>query len=102
MERKEGLRVGEGGLTGGNPQVSLRIVPSLIFFNTNSLLQSAANAIMTITDSCTYLFALFNNVYLDTNESPILSTVAFAKTTASGSLSRILLFRVELALSAFP
>ena len=30
MERKGGLRVGEGGLIGGSPRVSLRILASLM------------------------------------------------------------------------
>ena len=76
MERKE-VRDGEGGLTGGNAQVSLRFLLLLfIFFDTNSPFRSAGKVIITITDSCTYLFTLFNYLYFDSNLSPILSTVA--------------------------
>ena len=54
MERKEGLRVGEDGLIGGNAEVSLRILLLFIFFDTNRLFRSAGKATITITDSCTY------------------------------------------------
>lgn len=77
MGRKEGLRDGEGGLTGGNAQVSLRVLLLFIFFDTDSLFRSAGKAITTtITDSCTYLFTLFNYPYFDTSLSAISSTVA--------------------------
>ncbi len=74
MERKGGLRVGEGGLIGGSPLVSVRILASLMFPDTNSPSHLAANAIMTITDTCTYPFAIFNIPYLHTGLFLIFST----------------------------
>ena len=59
MEKKGGLRVGKGGLIGGNPLVSVRTLASLLFPNTDCPSNPAAKAIVIITISCAYLFALF-------------------------------------------
>lgn len=83
MERRGDLRVGEGGLIGGSPLVSLPILPSLVFSENNRLSHSVAREVKTITNSCTYLFALFNSLHFDIELSLIPPTVAFANSTPS-------------------
>lgn len=66
MERKGGLRVGESGLIGGSPYVSLRILPSLMLPTTNRLSHSAAKSIII---NCLYMINPVLHLCASSNQS---------------------------------
>lgn len=58
MERKGGLKVGEGGLIADSPYVSLQILPLVIFLYTNHLPYSESKSVPKLAGSGTHLFTL--------------------------------------------